>query len=58
VELCNLMSRGIPRRESEKLVVFGFFGEVTSRIPLKGLKDKLDRAIEGKIGLGFEERVA
>jgi hypothetical protein len=25
---------------------------------LKGLKDKLDRAIEGKIGLGFEERVA
>jgi Fe-S cluster assembly protein SufD len=39
-------------------VVFGFFGEVTSRVPLKGLKGKLDRAIEGKIGLGFEERVA
>src|ERR671921_474203 len=57
-ELFYLMSRGIPRREAEKLVVFGFFGEVTSRIPLKGLKDKLDRAIEGKIGLGFEERVA
>jgi Fe-S cluster assembly protein SufD len=58
VELFYLMSRGIPRREAEKLVVFGFFGEVTSRIPLKGLKEKLDRAIEGKIGLGFEERVA
>src|SRR5918997_1407684 len=58
VELFYLMSRGIPRREAEKLVVFGFFGEVTSRIPFKGLKDKLDRAIEGKIGLGFEERVA
>jgi Fe-S cluster assembly protein SufD len=57
VELFYLMSRGIPRREAEKLVVFGFFGEVTSRIPLKGLKEKLDRAIEGKIGLGFEERV-
>jgi Fe-S cluster assembly protein SufD len=57
-ELFYLMSRGIPRREAEKLVVFGFFGEITSRIPLKGLKDKLDRAIEGKIGLGFEERVA
>ena len=53
VELFYLMSRGI-RREAEKLVVFGFFGEVTNRIPLKGLKDKLDRAIEGKIGLGFE----
>jgi Fe-S cluster assembly protein SufD len=58
VELFYLMSRGIPRREAEKLVVFGFFGEVTSRIPFKGLKEKLDRAIEGKIGLGFEERVA
>ena len=57
-ELFYLMSRGIPRREAEKLVVFGFFGEVTSRIPLLGLKEKLDRAIEGKIGLGFEERVA
>ncbi len=57
-ELFYLMSRGIPRREAEKLVVFGFFGEVTSRIPLRGLKEKLDRAIEGKIGLGFEERVA
>ncbi len=57
-ELFYLMSRGIPRREAEKLVVFGFFGEITSRIPLKGLKDKLDRAIEAKIGLGFEEQVA
>ena len=57
-ELFYLMSRGIPRREAEKLVVFGFFGEITSRIPLKGLKEKLDRAIEGKIGLGFEERAA
>ena len=58
VELFYLMSRGIPRIEAEKLVVFGFFGEVTSRIPLRKLKEKLDRAIEAKIGLGFEERVA
>src|SRR5215217_3951517 len=57
-DLFYLMSRGIPRPEAEKLVVFGFFGEVTSRIPLPGLKEKLDRAIEAKIGLGFEERVA
>ncbi len=57
-ELFYLMSRGIPRREAEKLVVFGFFGEITSRVPLKGLKEKLDRAIEGKIGMGFDERAA
>lgn len=59
VELFYLMSRGISRQEAEKLVVFGFFGEVTSRIPLAGVKEKLDRAIEAKIGLGGrEERVA
>src|ERR687895_1573662 len=58
VELFYLWSRGTPRPEAEKLVVFGFFGEVTSRIPFKGLKAKLDKAIEDKIGPGFEERVA
>lgn len=52
------MSRGIPRHEAERLVVFGFFGEVTSRVPLLKLKEKLDRVIEGKIGMGFENRVA
>ncbi len=57
-ELFYLMSRGIPRHEAERLVVFGFFGEVTSRVPLLGLKEKLDRVIEAKIGLGFENRVA
>jgi Fe-S cluster assembly protein SufD len=57
-ELFYLMSRGIPRHEAERLVVFGFFGEVTSRVPLLGLKEKLDRVIEGKIGMGFENRVA
>ena len=58
VEMFYLMSRGIPRAEAEKLVVFGFFGEVTSRIPLKGVRGKLDRAIEAKIGLGFGEQAA
>ncbi len=57
-ELFYLMSRGIPRHEAERLVVFGFFGEVTSRVPLLGLKEKLDRVIEGKIGLGFDSQVA
>ncbi len=56
VELFYMMSRGISRIEAEKLVVFGFFGEVTSRITLKGLKEKLDRAIEAKIGLDSQEQ--
>ena len=57
-ELFYLMSRGIPRHEAERLVVFGFFGEVTSRVPLLGLKEKLDRVIEAKIGMGFNSQVA
>jgi len=55
-ELFYLMSRGIPRREAEKLVVFGFFGDVTSRVPLEGLREKLNNAIEGKIGIGFDKK--
>ncbi|WP_273844267.1 Fe-S cluster assembly protein SufD [Rubrobacter calidifluminis] len=57
-ELFYMMSRGVPRVEAEKLVVFGFFGEVTSRIPLEGVREKLDRVIEEKIGLSAGERVA
>ncbi|AHY48007.1 sufD: FeS assembly protein SufD [Rubrobacter radiotolerans] len=56
-ELFYLMSRGIPRLEAEKLVVFGFFGDITSRIPLEGLREKLNLAIEEKIGLGFDRSV-
>ncbi|WP_119070370.1 Fe-S cluster assembly protein SufD [Rubrobacter indicoceani] len=56
-ELFYLMSRGIPRLEAEKLVVFGFFGDVTSRIPLEGLREKLNLAIEEKIGIGFDKSV-
>ncbi len=55
-ELFYLMSRGIPRREAEKLVVFGFFGDITTRVPLEGLREKLNRAIEGKIGIGFDKK--
>src|SRR5918992_817234 len=47
----DAMAVSLPRLEIQA-------DDVKCRIPLKGLKDKLDRAIEGKIGLGFEERVA
>lgn len=49
-ELFYIMSRGVPRREAERLVVFGFFGEVLDRLPLPGVVDELRAAIEGKIG--------
>ncbi len=49
-ELFYIMSRGIPRREAERLVVFGFFGEVLDRLPLPGVVRELRAAIEQRIG--------
>lgn len=49
-ELFYIMSRGVPRREAERLVVFGFFGEVLDRLPMPGVVQELRRAIEAKIG--------
>ena len=49
-ELFYIMSRGVPRREAERLVVFGFFGEVLDRLPLPGVVRELRAAIEKRIG--------
>ena len=49
-ELFYIRSRGIPRREAERLVVFGFFGEVIDRLPLPEVVEELRRAIETRIG--------
>jgi Fe-S cluster assembly protein SufD len=49
-ELFYIMSRGVPRREAERLVVFGFFGDVLNRLPLAGVVEELRAAIADKIG--------
>jgi Fe-S cluster assembly protein SufD len=49
-ELFYIMSRGVPRREAERLVVFGFFGEVLDRLPMPGVVEELREAIAAKIG--------
>lgn len=48
-ELFYIMSRGVPRREAERLVVFGFFGEVLGRLPMPTVVHELKEAIERKI---------
>ena len=48
-ELFYLMSRGLSRAEAERLVVFGFFGEVLERLPLPTVVEELRLAIEAKI---------
>jgi Fe-S cluster assembly protein SufD len=48
-ELFYIMSRGISRELAERLVVFGFFGEVLDRLPMPGVVEELKRAIEERI---------
>ncbi len=48
-ELFYLLSRGIPRSEAVRLVVFGFFGEVLEQLPLESVRAELVRAVELKL---------
>jgi Fe-S cluster assembly protein SufD len=47
--LFYLMSRGIDRITAQKLVVFGFFGEVLDRIRVPSVRDELSAAISRKV---------
>ncbi|MFN2594599.1 MAG: Fe-S cluster assembly protein SufD [Actinomycetota bacterium] len=47
--LFYLMSRGIDRVTAQKLVVFGFFGEVLDRIRVAAVRDELSDAIATKV---------
>ena len=48
-EIFYLLSRGIPKGEAIRLVVFGFFAEVLDQLPLEGVRGELLRAVERKL---------
>lgn len=50
--LFYLMSRGIDRVTAQKLIVFGFFGEVLDRIRVPSVRDQLSEAIGTKVEAG------
>ena len=52
-ELFYLMSRGIPREEAERLIVFGFFQEVLDRVDIPEIRDGLVASIEAELARGF-----
>jgi Fe-S cluster assembly protein SufD len=56
--LFYLMSRGIDRVTAQKLVVFGFFGEVLDRIRVPRVRDELSEAISQKVEAGQNLEVA
>ena len=53
--LFYLMSRGIDRVTAQKLIVFGFFGEVLDRIRVPSVRDQLSAAIGAKVEAGQQQ---
>jgi len=54
--LFYLMSRGVPKLEAEKLIVFGFFEEVLNRLPIAVVSDTLrDRIGRNLMGVDYEQ---
>ncbi|GGE48449.1 FeS cluster assembly protein SufD [Pullulanibacillus camelliae] len=49
VQLYYLMSRGISKKEAERLVIHGFLAPVVSQLPIEGVKEQLVEVIEGKV---------
>lgn len=49
--LFYLMSRGLNKEQAEHMIVAGFFEEVLARIPLEGVREKLEAAIGERIGV-------
>ncbi|MFN2490983.1 MAG: Fe-S cluster assembly protein SufD [Actinomycetota bacterium] len=56
--LFYLMSRGIDRVTAQKLVVFGFFGDVLDRIRVASVREGLAQAIASKVEGGQQLEVA
>ena len=44
-----LMSRGLPRRDAERVAVDGFFAPILDRIPFEGLRARLERVMDDKL---------
>ncbi|MBW3614295.1 MAG: SufD family Fe-S cluster assembly protein [Actinobacteria bacterium] len=44
-----LESRGVPTEVAQRLIIFGFFDEIVSSVPLPGLRDPLRRAVRRKL---------
>ncbi|WMW46693.1 Fe-S cluster assembly protein SufD [Bacillus paralicheniformis] len=49
VQLYYLMSRGIPKEEAERLVIYGFLAPVVNELPIEGVKKQLVSVIERKV---------
>ncbi|MBM7096987.1 Fe-S cluster assembly protein SufD [Bacillus sp. H-16] len=49
LQMFYLMSRGISRKEAERLIIHGFLGPVVNEIPIESVKEQLIEVIERKV---------
>ncbi|MCD8502080.1 MAG: Fe-S cluster assembly protein SufD [Bacillaceae bacterium] len=49
VQMFYLMSRGIPKKEAERLVIHGFLAPVVNEMPVESVKSRLVEVIERKV---------
>lgn len=49
VQLYYLMSRGIAKKEAERLIIHGFLAPVVNELPIEGVKKQLVEVIERKV---------
>jgi Fe-S cluster assembly protein SufD len=49
-QLYYLMSRGISRKDAERLIIHGFLNPVVAEIPHEGLRETMQRILERKLG--------
>ena len=50
-ELFYLLSRGIPEKDAQKLIVMGFFAPIMDRIPFDGIQTRFNSAIQEKMSV-------
>ncbi len=50
-QLFYLQSRGLPRREAERLIVHGFFEPIVSRIPLEEIREQVFGLLDERFGM-------
>jgi Fe-S cluster assembly protein SufD len=44
-----LMTRGLPRKQAERLVIDGFFAPIMDRIPFEAVRSRLESMIDDKL---------
>ncbi|SDZ59676.1 Fe-S cluster assembly protein SufD [Evansella caseinilytica] len=49
IQMFYLMSRGISRREAERLIIHGFLAPVVNELPIESVKEQLIQVIERKV---------